>query len=90
MNRNDLVEAIAKAANMKKMEAEKALQGLIETMSKGLAAGEAIALTGFGSFSIASRPARTGRNPQTGKKIEIPARKVVKFRPGKNLSMDIE
>lgn len=90
MNRTELVEAIAAAANLKKVEAEKALQGLLEAMSNGLAAGETIALTGFGSFSVSSRAARTGRNPQTGKTIEIAARKVIKFKPGKNLSQVID
>jgi DNA-binding protein HU-beta len=89
MNRTDLIDAIAAAADLKKVEAEQALQGLLDAITSGLASGDTITLTGFGSFSVSSRAARTGRNPQTGKKIEIAAKKVAKFKPGKNLTLEI-
>jgi DNA-binding protein HU-beta len=89
MNRTDLIDAIAEAADLKKVEAEQALQGLLDAITSGLASGDTITLTGFGSFSVSSRAARTGRNPQTGKKIEIAAKKVAKFKPGKNLTLEI-
>lgn len=86
MNKNDLINAIAESASIKKTEAEGALVGFLEAVEKSLAAGESIALTGFGSFSVSARAGRTVRNPQTGQLIKIPAKKAVKFRPGKKLS----
>ncbi|MFO8055046.1 MAG: HU family DNA-binding protein [Bacteroidales bacterium] len=86
MNKADLIEAIAKDANLTKADAKKALDAFIGTTSKALKKGERISLVGFGSFSVAKRNARTGRNPQTGKEIKIPAKKVVKFKAGSDLA----
>ena len=66
--------------------AEKALSSVLEGISDALKDGESVTLVGFGSFSIAARAARNGRNPQTGKSIQIPAKKVVKFKAGKSLN----
>ncbi|MFW6019762.1 MAG: HU family DNA-binding protein [Bacteroidales bacterium] len=86
MNKAELIEAIASEANMTKADAKKALDAFIKTTSKALKKGDRISLVGFGSFSVTKRSARKGRNPQTGKEIQIPAKKVVKFKPGSELS----
>jgi DNA-binding protein HU-beta len=66
-----------------------ALQGFTGAIEEALASGETVSLTGFGSFSVTTRAARTGRNPQSGKEIKIAARKVVKFKAGKGLADDV-
>jgi DNA-binding protein HU-beta len=86
MNKADLIEAIASNAGITKADAKKALDAFITATSTALKKGDRIALVGFGSFSVAKRSARTGRNPQTGKEIKIPAKKVVKFKAGAELS----
>ena len=86
MNKAELIEAIASEANMTKAEAKKALDAFIDTTSKALKKGDRISLVGFGSFSVSKRAARKGRNPQSGKEIQIPAKKVVKFKPGSDLA----
>lgn len=86
MNKAELIEAIASEANMTKADAKKALDAFIDTTSKALKKGDRISLVGFGSFSVSKRAARKGRNPQSGKEIQIPAKKVVKFKPGSELA----
>ena len=86
MNKAELVNAIAAGAKLSKADAARALDATIDAISKALKKGERIGLVGFGSFSIAKRNARTGRNPQTGKEIKIPAKKVVKFKAGAELA----
>ncbi|MGM0647835.1 MAG: HU family DNA-binding protein [Bacteroidota bacterium] len=86
MNKAELIEAIASEANLTKADAKKALDAFIGTTSKALKKGDRISLVGFGSFSISKRASRKGRNPQTGKEIQIPAKKVVKFKPGSELA----
>lgn len=86
MNKAELIEAIASEANMTKADAKKALDAFINTTSKALKKGDRISLVGFGSFSVSKRAARKGRNPQSGKEIQIPAKKVVKFKPGSELA----
>lgn len=86
MNKAELVEAIASEAKLTKADAQRALDGFITATSKSLKKGDRVALVGFGSFSIAKRSARTGRNPQTGKPIKIAAKKVVKFKAGAELA----
>ena len=86
MNKADLIEAIASNAGITKADAKKALDAFITATSAALKKGDRVALVGFGSFSVAKRSARTGRNPQTGKEIKIPAKKVVKFKAGAELS----
>jgi DNA-binding protein HU-beta len=85
MNKAELVTAMAEGSGLTKAAAEKALNALIEAVTESMKKGERVGLVGFGSFSVASRSARTGRNPQTGKEITIPAKKVVKFKPGADL-----
>jgi DNA-binding protein HU-beta len=85
MTKAELVEAVAKSANLPKGQAEKAVGAFIDSVSGALKQGDRVTLVGFGSFEVASRQARTGRNPQTGKEINIAEAKVPKFRPGKAL-----
>ncbi len=86
MNKAELIDAIAADAKLTKADAKRALDGFITVVSKSLKKGDRIALVGFGSFSVAKRAARTGRNPQTGKTIQIKAKTVVKFKAGAELS----
>ncbi len=81
---------IAEAAELERADAKKALDAFIDTTTKALKKGNRVALVGFGSFSVSKRSARKGRNPQTGKEIKIPAKKVVKFKPGAELSEKIK
>lgn len=83
MNKSEMVEAIAKQADLPKTKAEAALKAFIETTKKTLKKGGEVQLIGFGTFFVAKRSARTGRNPQTGEAIKIKASKLPKFKPGK-------
>lgn len=85
MTKKELVAAIAEKAEIKKVEAEKALNGIVEAITEELVAGGDITLTGFGKFLVKERAARTGRNPQTGETMSIPASKAPAFRAGKAL-----
>ena len=86
MNKGDLVGKVAQDCNMSKAAAEQALNSVMDAISEAISAGDKVALVGFGTFSVAERAAREGRNPQTGKKIKIPAKKVVKFKAGSKLA----
>jgi len=81
MNKADLIDAMAKAGEIKKTQAEKSLSALTDAIKTGLAKGERVVLPGIGRFSCVQRKARTGRNPRTGKEISIPSRASVKFSP---------
>jgi DNA-binding protein HU-beta len=83
VNKKDLIEKIASKAGLKKVEAEKALEAFEEAVIEALKAGDKVTLVGFGTFAVYERKARTGRNPQTGTEIKIPAKKAPKFTPGK-------
>jgi len=85
MNKQELVEIIAKNSDISKAAASKALGAFIEGVSGALKKGEAVQLVGFGTFSVVDRAARTGKNPQTGEALQIPAAKAPKFKPGKGL-----
>lgn len=85
MTKADLVVKIAEKANLSKANAERALNAFLEAVEDTLVKESKLTLTGFGTFAVDSRKARKGRNPRTGAEIEIPAAKVVKFRPGKLL-----
>ncbi len=85
MTKADLVNAIAEKAGLSKADAEKALKAFTDAVTDALKAGEKVSLVGFGTFSVGQRAARTGQNPQTGAKINIPAAKVPKFKAGKAL-----
>ncbi len=86
MNKAELIDAIASGAKLTKADAARALDATIDAISKALKKGDRIGLVGFGSFYVSKRNARIGRNPQTGKEIKIPAKKVVKFKAGAELS----
>lgn len=86
MNKAQLIEAMAEKAGLSKADAKKALDAFVDTTTEALKGGDRVALIGFGSFAISERGARTGRNPQTGKEIQIPAKKVVKFKAGAELA----
>ena len=86
MNKAQLIDAIAADAKITKADAKKALEAVIKSTTGALKKGDRVALVGFGSFSVTKRSARTGRNPQTGKEIKIPAKKVVKFKAGADLA----
>jgi len=77
---------MAKDANITKTAAEKALNSLVNTIQQALSRQEKVKLAGFGTYSIGRRAARAGRNPKTGEKIYIPAKRVVKFKPGSTLA----
>jgi DNA-binding protein HU-beta len=84
-NKSDLIEAIAKSADLSKAAAGRALEATLESISTSLKKGELVSLVGFGTFYVAKRAARNGRNPRTGATIKIKAAKVPKFRAGKGL-----
>jgi DNA-binding protein HU-beta len=85
MTKAELVAKMAKDAKISKAAAGKALNGAIEGIAKALKKGDSVTLVGFGTFSVSKRKARKGRNPQTGREIKIPARKVAKFKAGSEL-----
>lgn len=85
MNKTELINAIAAKANLTKVDAKNALEATIAAISEALAANDKVAVLGFGSFTVQEKCARTGINPQTKEKIEIPARKIVKFKAGADL-----
>lgn len=89
MNKSQLIDVMAAKAGLTKADAKKALDAFIEATGEALKSGDRIALIGFGSFSITKRSARTGRNPQTGKEISIPAKSIIKFKPGSELADSI-
>lgn len=85
MTKAELIAQVAGEAQIRKVDAEKAVNSLVRIVSETLKGKGRLALAGFGTFVVAERKAREGRNPQTGKPIKIPATKVVKFKPGKQL-----
>lgn len=90
MTKADLVNAMAEKAGLSKGDAEKALKAFTDAITDALKAGEKVALVGFGTFSVGERAARTGQNPQTGEKINIPAAKSPKFKAGKALKDSVQ
>jgi len=89
MNKSDLVEAIAGGSGLTKADAARALSATTDSISSALASGDKVSITGFGSFLVRSRAARTGRNPQTGATIQISASKVPAFKAGKLLKESV-
>ena len=85
MNKTDLIEAIAKDAGLTKKDAENALKATIDVIEGALAKDEKVVLVGFGTFNVKKNAARKGRNPATGKTIDIPASKSPVFKAGKSL-----
>jgi DNA-binding protein HU-beta len=90
MNKAELIEAMAAEAGITKADAKRSLDAFVGATHKALKKGERVALVGFGSFSVAKRAARKGRNPQTGKEIKIAAKKVVKFKAGSELTKSVK
>jgi DNA-binding protein HU-beta len=86
MNKSELIEAMADAADCTKTQAGAALDAFCESVTKTLKKGDKVTLVGFGTFSTSKRAARMGRNPQTGAEIKIKAKTVAKFKAGKELS----
>ncbi len=89
MNKADLVEAMASKTGLSKAQANDSLDAFTETVTNTLKKGDRVTLVGFGTFSTSDRAARTGRNPQTGETLKIKAKRVVKFKPGKELSTKV-
>ena len=90
MTKAELIATIGKEAKISKAAAEKAVNAFTGTVMKALKKGDKLALTGFGTFSVAKRRARAGRNPQTGKEIKIPATRVAKFKAGSLLKSAVK
>ena len=85
MNKNELITAMSEKANMSKVDTEKALKAFIDTVTEELKNGGKVQLVGFGTFEVAERAERQGRNPKTGEAITIPASKSPKFKAGRSL-----
>lgn len=90
MNKTELINAIAENAGLAKTDAKKALDATLGAIAEAVKKGDKVALIGFGTFSVSERPARTGINPATGAKIEIAAKKVVKFKAGAELADSVQ
>ncbi|MBS4055734.1 MAG: HU family DNA-binding protein [Bacteroidetes bacterium] len=90
MNKAELIDAMASEANLTKADAKRALDAFVKATTTSLKKGGRVALVGFGSFAVSKRAARKGRNPQTGKEINISAKKVVKFKAGAELSKAVK
>ncbi len=86
MNKSDLIDAMAADAGITKAAAKKALESFLGNVGGSLKGGKRVSLVGFGSWSVSKRAAREGRNPQTGKTIQIAAKNVVKLKAGSDLS----
>jgi len=89
MNKAELTARVARDTRMTKVQAARVIDSLLDHITRTLKKGERTSLVGFGTFTIARRKARTGRNPQTGSPIQIPARRVVRFTSGKMLKSEI-
>lgn len=85
MNKSELTDAVAAAADLPKAGAGRAVDAVLDAITKALASGEQVSLVGFGTFAVKERAARTGRNPKTGEAIEIAASRQASFKPGKAL-----
>jgi len=86
MNKAQLIDAMAAESGLTKADSKRALDAFVKVTANALKGGDRLGLVGFGSFGVAERCARSGRNPQTGKEIQIPAKKVVKFKAGSDLN----
>ena len=85
MNKSEMIDMVAEAADISKAAAGRAVDAVFEGISKSLKSGDTVTLVGFGTFSVSSRAARSGRNPRTGETIQIKASKMPKFKAGKAL-----
>ena len=89
MNKTDMIDRLAAAAGITKTQAAAAVDAMVSGITSALKKGNRVTLVGFGSFSTAQRAARTGRNPKTGKPIQIAARRVARFTPGTELKQAV-
>ena len=89
MNKAEFIEAVADNAELTKADAGRAVDAMVAAITKALKKGDTVTLVGFGTFSVATRGPRTGRNPRDGQKIKIAAKKVAKFKPGKKLADEV-
>ena len=85
MNKAELVDVMSSMTKLSKADCKKALEAFVDAIFKSLKKGKSVVLTNFGTFNVATRKKRIGVNPSTGKRMEIPAKKVPKFKPGKKL-----
>lgn len=85
MTKSELIDAVAEKSGLSKTDATKALAAMLDSMTVALKEGDKVALIGFGTFSVSHRAARTGKNPQTGEALAIPASKTAKFKAGQKL-----
>lgn len=85
MTKADLTESVASKADLARAVAERAVTVLFDDIVDALRTGDKVTIAGFGTFTVATRKARTGRNPKTGESIEIPESRAAKFKPGKSL-----
>lgn len=90
MTKADLISSVADMAGMTKVDAAKAVDAVADVVTKALKKGEKVTWTGFGTFEVRSRKARTGRNPQTGAPLHIPATKTPAFKAGKSLKDEVK
>ncbi len=90
MNKSELISAVAAEAGISKVDAKKAIEAFVSTVTNTLANGDKVALIGFGTFSVTEKSARTGINPATKQTINIPAKKVAKFKAGAELNDKIK
>ena len=86
MNKAQLIDAMAAESGLTKADSKRALDAFVKATGDALKGGDRVGLVGFGSFGVSERSARTGRNPQTGKEISIPAKRVIKFKAGSELT----
>ncbi|MGP1478899.1 MAG: HU family DNA-binding protein [Capnocytophaga sp.] len=86
MNKTELIDAIVEASGLSKVDAKKAVEAFFTSVETALKKGDKVSIVGFGSWSVADKEARDARNPRTGEIIKVPAKKVVKFKPGAELS----
>ena len=89
MNKTELINAVAKNAELSRKDADKAVNAVFDAIAAALKAGEKVAVVGFGAFEVKERAARTARNPRTGEEIEIAASKAVSFKAGKALKDEV-
>ena len=89
MNKTELIDAIAAEAGLTKADAKKAVEAFFSNVEKSLIQGKKVAIVGFGSWSVTKKEARDARNPRTGAVIKVPAKKVVKFKAGTELSESV-
>ena len=85
MNKGELIEAVAAAADLSKTDATKAVDAVVDGITRALQKGDQVSIVGFGTFSVKQRAARSGRNPKTGETIHIPASRAPGFKAGKGL-----